>query len=191
MSLIINPSAVQLLCCIAGGRKDWMFDCVPHYTPKRIQSTAHLHPHFWDDSHLSVSNTTMLYRQVLSQSNWLSASYTANTTKINTRNKILKVLLFLILSPDTMHWWKRPTQPCSMHPRLNPTDHDQSFCSYREAKICPSWDDDKMWRKKKASGKLSRNHRVRQQWHLCLEPLTTQWSQLISGGSVKQRRESC
>lgn len=44
---------------------------------------------------------------------------------------------------------------------------------------------------KKSSGKFPRNHRVRQQWHLCSEPLTTRQSQLISGGAVKWRRESC
>lgn len=44
---------------------------------------------------------------------------------------------------------------------------------------------------KQASGKFPRNQRVRQQWHLCSEPLTAQQSQLISGGAVKQRRESC
>lgn len=44
--------------------------------------------------------------------------------------------------------------------------------------------------RKQGLGKFPRNDRVRQQWHLCLEPLTAQQSQLISREAVKWRRES-
>lgn len=71
-------------------------------------------------------------------------------------------------------------------------DQSQSFCSYREAKMqLPPPGIMTKCGGKQASGKFPRNHAVRQQWHLCSEPLTAQQSQLISGEAVKQSWESC
>lgn len=102
MSSVTNPSAIQLLCCTAGGHKAWMFDRVPHHTPKHIHSTVHKHlrPHFWDNSHFCVSNATMPYRLVLSQSNTVTGCLPPvklNIQKIKYRKVFSFSLCILIL----------------------------------------------------------------------------------------------